>query len=77
MLTGSGESCVPCSGGKDFSFLPLGVFLAMGFSYIAFVMVGFFYFWFTKCFCCEKVWNFVKFFVASVEMTWVFFLSFC
>ena len=64
-------------GSVHFSFLPPGVFLAMGFSYIAFVMVRFFYFWFIKCFCCEKVWNFVKFFVASVEMILVFFPSFC
>lgn len=75
MVYRSGESCHPCLVEKLSAFLPLSMVLAVGFSYITFIMLSYSYvpsipgF---RIFNHERLLHFVKCFFASIEMIFIF-----
>ena len=81
VLNSSGESGHPCLvpdfKGNDFNFSPLRIMFAVGFSYIAFIMLRYVYsmpaFW--RVFIINGCWIFSKASSASIEII-IWFLSF-
>jgi hypothetical protein len=74
MLNGSGDSGHPCLvpdfTGNGFSFSPLSIMLAVGLSYIAFIMLRCFHSIpsFLRAFIMKWCWILSKAFSASIEM---------
>jgi hypothetical protein len=74
MLNRSGDSGQPCLvpdfRGNDFSFSPLSIMLAVGLSYIAFIILRYFPYIpsFLRAFIMKWCWILSKAFSASIEM---------
>ena len=79
MMNSSGENGHPCLvpdfRGNAFSFSPLRIMLAVGLSYMAFIMFSPPAFWRVFFFYHKWMLNFVKAFSASIEII-IWFLSF-
>lgn len=82
MLNRSGESghpcCHPALRGKDFSFLPLSMVLAVGLSHIAFITLRYVSYipYFVEYFSRKRILNFVKCFFCISSDDMIFILRF-